>query len=278
MRTGLAARDGYALAASVFEPSGGAHSTVLVAPAMATTQRFYRPFAEWLAAHGHRVVTLDLRGIGASAPPRLRGFQASVDDWIRLDLAAAVDFAAGLAGGGPLLWLGHSLGGQVLPLLPNAARVTRMVMVASGSGYWRLHSTPMKLQAALLWFVVAPAAIAASDYFPGRALHLLGDMPAAAMRQWRRWCLHPRYAASEPGGEQAYAACTTPVTSLSFTDDEFMSARNTAALHALYSAAPLAHTRLTPADAGVARIGHFGFFRPAASDTLWPRLLALIGG
>ena len=26
---------------------------------------------------------------------------------------------------------------------------------------------------------------------------------------------------------------------------------------------------LTPADAGVAKIGHFGFFRPEHRDTLW---------
>jgi predicted alpha/beta hydrolase len=27
--------------------------------------------------------------------------------------------------------------------------------------------------------------------------------------------------------------------------------------------------RVTPADAGVAKIGHFGFFRPDVRDTLW---------
>ena len=27
--------------------------------------------------------------------------------------------------------------------------------------------------------------------------------------------------------------------------------------------------RVTPAEAGVAKIGHFGFFRPDVRDTLW---------
>ena len=34
-----------------------------------------------------------------------------------------------------------------------------------------------------------------------------------------------------------YAAVTTPIVSLSFTDDEFMSARNTESLHGFYTGA-----------------------------------------
>jgi predicted alpha/beta hydrolase len=37
---------------------------------------------------------------------------------------------------------------------------------------------------------------------------------------------------------------------------------------------PLQQLRFTPADAGVRRIGHFGFFRRQAGAVLWPRLLA----
>lgn len=37
--------------------------------------------------------------------------------------------------------------------------------------------------------------------------------------------------------------------------------------------APRVMKRLAPADAGVARIGHFGFFRPAFREALWERHL-----
>jgi predicted alpha/beta hydrolase len=37
---------------------------------------------------------------------------------------------------------------------------------------------------------------------------------------------------------------------------------------------PLTDLRFTPADAGVPRIGHFGFFTRRAGTTLWPRMLA----
>ena len=37
---------------------------------------------------------------------------------------------------------------------------------------------------------------------------------------------------------------------------------------------PLQHIQFTPHDAGVPRIGHFGFFGRNAGTVLWPRLLS----
>lgn len=66
----------------------------------------------------------------------------------------------------------------------------------------------------------------------------------------------------------------TPLTSLSFSDDEMMSARNTESLHGFYSSAPKTMQRIAPAEIGATRIGHFGFFRRSFADILWtPRLL-----
>lgn len=71
-----------------------------------------------------------------------------------------------------------------------------------------------------------------------------------------------------------YAAVATPLVSLSFTDDEYMSLANTRALHALYSGAPQTLKRIAPAEIGQKRIGHFGFFRAQHEHALWrPHLL-----
>ena len=37
--------------------------------------------------------------------------------------------------GKPLTWIGHSLGGQALGLVPNRARIAKAVAIAAGSGY-----------------------------------------------------------------------------------------------------------------------------------------------
>jgi predicted alpha/beta hydrolase len=58
--------------------------------------------------------------------------------------------------------------------------------------------------------------------------------------------------------------------SLSFTDDEMMSAKSTETLHRFYAGATIERRRLSPIEIGVSRIGHFGFFRRSFAATLWP--------
>jgi len=112
-------------------------------------------------------------------------------------------------------------------------------------------------------------------FFPGKRLRKIGDVPAGAMAQWRRWCLDPGYAAGAEGSpvRRAYAEVRLPIRSISFTDDEFMSARSIADLHDLYAGAPVTRTRLSPRDVGVRRIGHFGPFRPRFEQSLWREVL-----
>lgn len=271
----VVAQDGYRLSAAEFVPQGPPRAVVLIAGAMGVAQRYYRPFAEWLAGQGYHAFTFDYRGIGLSAPARLRGFPADAMDWVRLDCAAMVEAAARVDG--PLTWLGHSFGGQVLPMVPNAGRIERFVMVASGNGYWRYHDWPMRGWIPLLWFGMLPLAVGLAGYYPGRALRNIGDLPAGVALQWRRWCLHPEYSKSTEGVRAAYDGFDTPTHSISFTDDEFMSARNIEELHKLSPRMPLTAERIAPAELGVRRIGHFGAFRRDFEPTLWrARLLPAI--
>ena len=70
-----------------------------------------------------------------------------------------------------------------------------------------------------------------------------------------------------------YASVRTPIVSLSFSDDEMMSARNTESILGFYSGAPRRMKRIAPQDVGARRIGHFGFFRSAFETSLWRRHL-----
>jgi len=247
---------------------------VLVVSAIGTPQRYYEGFATWLAAQGYLVATFDYRGTGLSRPKRLRGFHADILSWAQLDCAAMLEALLVRAPDRPLYWIGHSLGGQILPFVPNHDRLAKVVLVASGSGYWRSNADYLRPRAWWLWFVLAPLAVPLCGYFPGRSLRLVGDLPKDVMLQWRRWCLHPEYAISE--GEwvrERYAAVTTPIVFISFPDDEFMSARSTESLHGWYVNAPRTMKRIAPQAVGVARIGHFGFFRPGFQQLLWQERL-----
>lgn len=267
--------DGETIVARFFAPDRQPAGAVLIVAAMGVSQRYYEPLASWLSDQGLLVATFDYRCTGLSRRARLRDCQADILDWARYDCAAMVDALSERAPGRPVYWIGHSLGGQILPFVPNRDRVEKMITVATGSGYWRENAPPLRRLAWWLWFVVAPLSVRLVGYFPGRRLRKVGDLPRGVMEQWRRWCLNPEYAVGAEGESvrELYASVTTPIVSLSFTDDEYMSARNTESIHGFYVNAPRTMKRIEPSDVGVVRIGHFGFFRSRFERSLWSDFL-----
>lgn len=271
--------DGFELHGHCYGDPTTARAGLLIAGAMGVEQRYYAEFAQWMASQGWLVLSFDYRGMGASRPAAwrhsLKGLDADIRTWAERDAAAALDeLTRRLGNERPIHWLGHSLGGQILGLLPNRLRVSRAVTVGCGSGYWRENAASLRRYVWWLWYFVVPLALPLFGYFPGRRLRKVGDLPRGVMAQWRRWCLDRDYLMGEggPGLRAQYAALRLPMLSLAFTDDEFMSRRNTEALHAFYAGAAPELRRIAPQDVGERRIGHFGFFRARFQKTLWPQV------
>lgn len=263
--------DGTALAGRWFEPAERPAGAVVVVPAMATPAAYYRSFASWLCDRGFAVLTFDYRGYGASRNgASMKMVDADLTRWAA-DARDALAYVAGRAEGAPMTWVGHSLGGQVLPFADHE-RLARVVTVSAGSGYWRLLPPRLSRWSPLLWRVIAPASIAAFGYYPGGRLGIVGDLPAGVMRQWRRWCLHPEYVVGAEQAHDRFAQVRAPIAALSFSDDEMMSDRSISALHRWYVNSNVTRMRYTPAQLGVSRMGHFGFFREQHAP-LWEELL-----
>ncbi|HYE71504.1 MAG TPA: alpha/beta fold hydrolase, partial [Aquabacterium sp.] len=214
--------DGTQLALRVFEPDSPDHGNVVIGGAMGVRQDYYTPFAQWLASQGWRVTTFDYRGSGASIPAgkSLREVRADLFDWAR-DYEAVIDHAHAGLPGAPLYLLGHSLGAQLPGLLRNQDKVSGMLSVAAGSGYWRENAPQLKRMVWYFWWVLVPLATRLCGYFPGRKLRKVGDLPAGVILQWRKWCLNPKYSvgAEGEGVRQQYANVRFPVLALSITDD-----------------------------------------------------------
>ncbi|HET9768069.1 MAG TPA: alpha/beta fold hydrolase [Thermoanaerobaculia bacterium] len=283
----IAARDGFELAATRFDPpvaaAGASRGIVLVVPATGVARRLYQGFAAFLASEGFRVVTWDWRGTGGSRPDSLRGFHATMMDWATLDFGGVLDWARANAGGRPLLAVGHSFGGQALGLLAGAeARrggdgdtaapwrgFAGAVTVAAQSGYWRHWPRPQRYWYAAVWHLVVPLSTTLCGYFPSRLLRFGEELPAGVARQWARWCRSPDFL----GDWSGHARFAAPLFALSFGDDAYAPPAAVAALHRRYTAASLTTRHLRPHDAGVTRIGHFGFFKPGL-PALWREVSA----
>jgi predicted alpha/beta hydrolase len=280
LRTG----DGTALQGVLYRPSGWCRRAVLISGGLGIPQRFYAPFASWLAQRGHLVMTFDLRGMGASRKPEhrhsLRGLDADMLTWARQDFPAAVQALSSRVDGESIILIGHSLGAHhaLMTDARTQARIETLVSVAAGSGYWRDWAAPSRRVAPLLLHLAAPLLTPLLGYFPGKALRMVGDLPGPAMRQWTRWCRHPGFAwGAEPDLVQpSLESARFRIEAFSFTDDDAMTENCTRKLLTATPNAPSTLIVVKPVDVGLPRIGHTGAFRREAADALWPMLEAAI--
>lgn len=278
----FSARDGFPLVGKCFGDPATAKAGLVIAPAMGVEQHFYADFAHWMAEQGYLVLSFDYRGMGHSRPQAmrrsLRGLQADIKTWAEQDAAGALDELCRRLGGPadtrPVHWIGHSLGGQILGLLPNREKLARVITVGSGNGYWLDNAPSLRRSVWFLWYFLVPLCLPLFGYFPGRRLGMVGDLPQGVMAQWRRWCLSKDYMMVEGGDalRAQYGTLQQPMLSLSFTDDEFMSARSIATLHEFFTGTQAEMWRIDPAELGEPRIGHFGFFRKRFQFSLWHRM------
>jgi predicted alpha/beta hydrolase len=281
----ITAADGTPLSGTLFEPlRAEPEASVLIAGGLGIAQRFYKPFAGYLAERGHRVLSFDLRGMGASRLPEhrhsLRGLQADMLTWARQDFAAAVQWLADKSPDGRIVLVGHSLGMHHAAMTVESAqsRIAAAVSVAAGSGYWRDWAAPSRRKAPLMLHLAAPLLTPLLGYFPGKRLRMVGDIPGPAMQQWCRWCRHPEFAwGAEPAIVlPSLRAARFPIHALSFTDDEAMTERCTRKLLAAMPHAASTVQVVAPHDVGLGTIGHVGAFRAVARERLWPLMDSLL--
>ncbi len=269
--THVTAKDGYPLAVTVFDPPASrvrAERLVVIASATGVRRRYYAAFASWLAARGTRVVTFDYRGIGDSRPERLARFDANLLDWAERDLAGIVEWAATEYGGGRTSVLGHSVGGQLLGLLPDPSVLRAVVMVGSQSGDYRLWpSVAERAWYRALWHAVVPGVASTLGYLPG-SLGIGEDLPGGVARQWAEWCRTPGYmvGGANQARREGYRRLEAPILAFGFDDDDYAPPAAVSALLALYENAPITRRQIAREEA---RVGHFGFFRERFRSSLW---------
>jgi predicted alpha/beta hydrolase len=275
----LPATDGYLLGATLFLPRGAKRHAVLINSGAAIPRKLYRGFAGYLARRGCAVLTYDYRGTGDSRQKAMTGynqmkslvgFSATMSDWAALDAAAAVAWMRQRYKTLPLNYVGHSFGGQALGLLANNTEVSRALFIAAQAGYWKLMPAPERYRVyAMLNFVGLPLT-RLLGYTPGWS-GLGQDLPKGAFEQWVGWVMSERYLFTDPNlpGLSNFANYKGALRALCLADDPWATRPAVGLLCSGFTAIEPDILTITPADVGVSKIGHFGFFRPEHRDTLW---------
>lgn len=263
--------DGYALAATVLQPERGARDWVIVSGAMAVAARFYARYATALAEAGFGAVTYDYRGIGGSRPASLRGFPATMTDWAVLDMAGVTTWVHATHTPRRLFLVGHSLGGILPGLMDCGDLVDAMVTVASENVYWRYrHGRTRAVYLSRGW--LTPLITGTIGYVPWSRFSRAEDMPGAAARQMAAAMRTPGGMLDDPTmPTQRYASFRAPVLGYSIDDDPEATRPSVDAMMSAYPNVERRH--LTPADAGLDQIGHFGYFKSSAQP-LWAEAIS----
>jgi predicted alpha/beta hydrolase len=262
----IPATDGFPLAATLFGEPANARSLITLNAATAVPRRFYREFAEFLAARGHLVLTFDWRGMGDSVPRK----DAKMRDWGEKDLTGILTWAAKEHPDLPLAGFGHSAGGQMLALAEGCERYRAFVGVAAQSGHWRHWPSPKRWRRALDWHVLMPVMATVAGRVPGW-LGLGHDLPRGVALEWARWCRHPDYLLRDDHDARAarLAKLTFPFLSYSFADDDYGPRDAADWLAAQFVNAQVDRRHIEPRDIGVESLGHFGFYRKEQGGALW---------
>ncbi|MFQ5549310.1 MAG: alpha/beta fold hydrolase [Woeseia sp.] len=268
----ISARDSYELSGNLLLPEDPS-AIVLVCAATGVRQEFYCKFAEWLTTHGHGVLIFDYRGIGASMNGRsLRYSTARKQDWGELDMPAALDYLDREFPDLPIHLIGHSVGGQLIGLMPNHDRLDRIVTIAASSGYLNNTDARIRLAGAFLFRVYFPLATRLLGYVPARWIGWGENLPAGVAMQWAAWCSQPGYVLNSIGSDittDFFDEIRNPILWLTATDDPIATPENIDDMLRLYENASITQRRIDPAEYGLKRIGHIDFFRSRNAE-LWP--------
>jgi predicted alpha/beta hydrolase len=245
---------------------------LLINGATGFLREFYLRFARYCAGRGYHTLVYDYRGMGACARQPLAAEPARMSEWARLDMPGALDALARLAPQLPLFILGHSVGGQLLGAMDNAARARALVMIACSTGYWRRQRVPFRYLAYLFWQLWGPWQLRRHGFVPRGFIWRGEALPPEVFRQWRRWCLDPSSVGPELDPDltdSRFEALQVPLLNWGFSDDPIATPTAVAALLVSYRGARLERRWTRPREVGARVLGHHGFFSERHRETLW---------
>ena len=271
----LSRGDQYKLAGTLYKATKPRtpSASILLSSATAVKQTFYRHVAQKLASEGYDVLTYDYRGIGDSRPPtNLRGFDASMSDWVFKDMAGALDYIQEeIPTTDRLYMFGHSVGGQIAGLLPPelASNIDGMVTVSSQSGYWKLQGGEQKITVCFHVHVTLPLLSYVVGYMPWSWFTKSAqDLPQNAALQWSKWCRSPKYILDDTSLPLSrYDNFTCPILAYSIEDDKWGTSKSVDSMM-LSAYKNVERRHLDPKEYGLPVLGHFGYFREE-SENVW---------
>ncbi|RRA98846.1 alpha/beta hydrolase family protein [Larkinella rosea] len=272
----ITASDGYQLSALYAAPSTKSVGTIVISSATGVRKEFYLHFAFFLVGQGYTVLLYDYRGIGGSAPDDLRKMDAYMHEWGTKDMNAVLNYLVEGKGLTDIIWLGHSVGAQLIGFLEKPHHIRKVISINSALGYWRYFPFPMNWLIWGLWYFIGPLMVKLYGYGVMTKIGWGENLPRNMMKEWRSWCLNKTYfRASLKQALQAdqFSQFTTPITSVYMSDDFIANDKTVPLMLTFFPNAPQRIRKLAVREFTQEKVGHTGVFRKKFRHNLWPVLI-----
>lgn len=275
----ITAADGYQLSALHAMPSGKCSGSVILSSATGIRKEFYINFTQFLVQKGYNVLLYDYRGIGQSAPCNLKTSNSYMHEWGTMDMNAALSYMVNEKGFTDIIWIGHSVGAQLIGFLELRQHIRKVISISAALGYWGYFPFPAKWLIWGLWYFVGPIMIKIYGYGAMKKIGWGENLSRNILMEWREWCLNKNYfmeLLQKKLGMDKFYFFTTPITAVYLSDDYIANDKTVPLMMNFFPNSPYEILKLSVKQYTSEKVGHSGIFRKRFEESLWPFLAAVI--
>ncbi len=267
----ISCNDGVDICGSIFNPAIQPKGAILIASATGIKRQFYSNFAKFLSQQGFAVLTFDNRGIGQSLTDSVKQNNASIQCWGEQDMPAALEQLKSSFPNTNYHLVGHSAGGQLIGLMPNASNLTSVFNVACSSGSLRNMKMPFLIQAHFFMNLFIPLSNLIFGHTRSELVGMGEPLPKRVAQQWREWCNGSGYVKTAFGksiDRHFYNELTFPSMWVNAVDDPIANDANVQDMISVFPKIEFETLTLDPKSYNLKEIGHMKFFSQR-SQRLW---------
>jgi predicted alpha/beta hydrolase len=275
----ITASDGYVLGAMIAKPIEESSQTVIISSATGVKKEFYVHFAQFLVNNGYNVLLFDYRGIGESAPDDLKLSDAYMHDWGILDMNAALNYMVEIQNLTNIVWIGHSVGGQLVGFLEKREHIKHVISISAALGYWGYFPFPMKMIVWMLWYVISPVLTKVYGYGTLKKVGWGENLSKNAFLEWRGWCMNKDYYGKflqEKLNTDKFYDFKVPITAVYLSDDYIANDITAPLMSKFYPNSTFDVLKLQVKRYTSHKVGHSGIFKKKFRNSLWPLLVDIV--
>lgn len=243
----------------------------------ATRKEFYLPFLTYLAENGYLCCLWNYRGTDESDD--LKNSSIRFLDYGIKDMPAIKTYLKERYPNLPFFLVGHSAGGQQIGFIKNLDDVNGSINIAVSSGYYLNMPFVYRMKAYFFFYLFSPVSTLLNGFVKAKPFDFMENLPKGVVFEWRSWLEKEDYffdnrfyGKTVPIGE--FHNYRFPIHVYYATDDTISNRKNTKAYwRNVKTEKEITFFELRPADYGLKRIDHFGYFKRNMKDKLWPDIL-----